>query len=52
MTAWSRLLGGGVRDPVVGGNVLIGVAFGVGTAAFFLVQNLVLKTYASRPRSI
>jgi hypothetical protein len=43
MTAWSRLLGRGVRDPVVGGNLLIGVAFGVGTAAFFLIQNLVLK---------
>ena len=45
MTAWSRLLGGGVRDPVVGGNLLIGVAFGVGLAALFL---LILKIYGPR----
>ena len=42
MIAWSRLLGGAVRDPVVGGNLLIGAAFGVATAAVFLVHNLVL----------
>jgi serine/threonine-protein kinase len=42
MIAWSRLLGGAVRDPAVGGNLLIGAAFGVATAAVFLVHNLVL----------
>ena len=42
MIAWSRLLGGAVLDPVVGGNLLIGVAFGVATAAVFLVHRLVL----------
>jgi serine/threonine-protein kinase len=42
MIAWSRLLGGGVRDPVVGGNLLIGVAFGVGGAVIFRFRNLVL----------
>ena len=42
MIAWSRLLGGAIRDPVVGGNLLIGVAFGVGVALIFLVHNLVL----------
>jgi serine/threonine protein kinase len=33
---WSRLLGGGVRDPLVGGHLLIGAANGVGmfTVAF------------------
>jgi hypothetical protein len=36
MTAWSRLLGGAVRDSVVGGNLLIGAAFGVATSGVFL----------------
>jgi hypothetical protein len=30
MITWSRLLGGGVRDPLVGGHVLIGITVGVG----------------------
>ena len=30
MIAWSRLLGGGVRDALVGGHVLIGIAMGIG----------------------
>ena len=36
MITWSRLLGGGVRDPLVGGHLLIGAAFGIGmfTVAF------------------
>jgi predicted Ser/Thr protein kinase len=42
LIGWSRLLGGAVRDPVVGGNLLIGAVFGVATAAVFLVHNLVL----------
>jgi serine/threonine-protein kinase len=42
MIAWSRLLGGAVRDPVVGGNLLIGTAFGVATAGVFLAHNLIL----------
>jgi serine/threonine-protein kinase len=43
MIAWSRLLGGGVRDPVMGGDLLIGVACGVGQAAFFLGTALILE---------
>ena len=35
MITWSRLLGGGVRDPLVGGHLLIGGAFGVGLAAYW-----------------
>jgi len=35
MITWSRLLGGGVRDPLVGGHLLIGGAFGVGLAAYY-----------------
>jgi len=30
MITWSRLLGGRVRDPLVGGHLLIGMAFGIG----------------------
>jgi hypothetical protein len=40
MITWSRLLGGGVRDPLVGGHLLIGVAFGVGLADYFFVGRL------------
>ena len=32
MIAWSRLLGGGVRDALVGGHLLIGIALGIGLA--------------------
>ena len=45
--AWSRLLGGGVRDPVVGGNLLIGVACGVGVAAFWRIYYLIVQVYDS-----
>jgi serine/threonine-protein kinase len=45
--AWSRLLGGGVRDPVVGGNLLIGVACGVGVAAFWRIYSLIVQVYGS-----
>ncbi len=40
MITWSRLLGGGVRDPLVGGHLLIGAAFGVGFAAWIFVVRL------------
>ena len=30
MITWSRLLGGRIRDPLVGGHLLIGVASGIG----------------------
>jgi serine/threonine-protein kinase len=29
IVSWSRILGGKLRDPLVGGDILIGVAFGV-----------------------
>ena len=36
---WSRLLGGGVRDPLVGGHLLIGGTLGVGFAVWaFIVR--------------
>jgi hypothetical protein len=40
MITWSRLLGGGIRDALVGGHLLIGVAFGVGLAIWSFVVNL------------
>jgi hypothetical protein len=40
MVAWSRLLGGGVRDPLVGGHLLIGYAFGFGLATVLFVSRL------------
>ena len=43
MIAWSRLLGGRVRDPVVSGDLLIGVAFGVGIVVLAGFRNLVLE---------
>jgi hypothetical protein len=32
LVSWTRLLGGSVRDPLVGRDVLIGVAWGLGSA--------------------
>jgi hypothetical protein len=40
MITWSRLLGGGVRDSLVGGHLLIGVAFGVAYTILFAVPPL------------
>jgi hypothetical protein len=47
MIAWSRLLGGGVRDPVVGGHLLIGTAFGIGFTILGLVQRLLVEQSGS-----
>jgi hypothetical protein len=43
MITWSRLLGGGVRDALVGGHLLIGIAFGVICALLGLVYRLLLE---------
>ncbi|MGA8234108.1 MAG: hypothetical protein WB795_21710, partial [Candidatus Acidiferrales bacterium] len=40
MIAWTRLLGGGVRDAMVGGHLLIGVALGIGLAIWSFVVDL------------
>ena len=40
MITWSRLLGGGVRDPLVGGHVLIGITLGVGLHTLFWIPLL------------
>ena len=41
MISWSRVLGGSLRDPLVGRDVLIGVLFGTGLMLFSPLQNLV-----------
>ena len=41
MITWSRVLGGGLRDPLVGSHLLIGIAFGVGYTLLFLVGDLI-----------
>ncbi len=45
--SWSRLLSGGVRDPLVGGHLLIAVAIGVSVASLNLVRGLLLAQYGS-----
>jgi hypothetical protein len=44
--SWSRLLGGGLRDPLVGTHMLYGVALGIGLALLFAAEELL-----SQPRS-
>lgn len=39
MISWSRLLGGGFRDPLVGGHVLAGIAMGIGSTLCILLAN-------------
>jgi len=41
MISWSRLLGGGIRHPLVGGHLLVGVAFGMAYTVLFQVRSLV-----------
>lgn len=43
MIPWSRLLAGGFRDPLVGGHLLAGVAFGVWVALSVAVGRLSLE---------
>jgi uncharacterized membrane protein (DUF441 family) len=45
--SWSRLLSGGIRDPLVGGQLLAGIAVGVSAALLSLVQQLLLAHYDS-----
>jgi hypothetical protein len=40
LISWSRLLGGGVHHPLVGGHLLIGVAFGVAYPLLFSIPAL------------
>jgi tRNA A-37 threonylcarbamoyl transferase component Bud32 len=47
MITWSRLLTGGFRDPLVGGHLLAGIAFGIGLGTFFLLRELFEEHYGT-----
>ncbi len=48
MITWSRMLGGGFRDPLVGGHMLAGVAMGIGGSLFNYLQRFFLQYDALR----
>ena len=47
MITWSRVLSGGLRDPLVGGHLLFGVALGIGLALLNLGDRLALEHYGT-----
>jgi hypothetical protein len=52
MISWSRLLGGGFRDPLVGGHALFGVALGLGLAFLILGRRLAPEDYGPGPVAV
>jgi hypothetical protein len=40
LISWQRLLSGAIRDPLVGGHLLIGIAFGMASGVMFKVGDL------------
>jgi len=49
LISWSRLLGGGRRDPLVGRDILIGIAFGAAIAAYVAVSRDVVAAITGQP---
>ncbi len=49
MIGWSRLLAGGIRDPLVGRDVLAGIALGVFSGLLALVQQFLLMRFGAPP---
>jgi len=49
MIGWNRLLAGGVRDPLVGGDVLVGLTLGTAAALVSKLHQLVLLGFGSMP---
>jgi serine/threonine-protein kinase len=49
MIAWNRLLAGGVRDPLVGRDVLVGLTFGTAAALVTKLHELVLLRFGATP---
>jgi serine/threonine-protein kinase len=47
MIAWSRVLGGEFRDPLVGGHLLAGIALGLGSLLCGLLRALAVQSYGS-----
>jgi len=52
LISWSRLLGGGVRDPMVGGHLLIGFSLGVWFAIFFFVEDIFFERQGFIPQMV
>jgi serine/threonine-protein kinase len=49
LIAWTRVLAGRIRDPLVGGHVLVGTAFGVGLAIWFAVRSWTMLQQGAVP---
>jgi predicted Ser/Thr protein kinase len=49
MISWNRLLAGGVRDPLVGRDVLVGLTFGTAAALVGSAHELVLRGFGATP---
>jgi serine/threonine-protein kinase len=49
LIAWSRVIGGQLRDPLVGRDVLVGVVFGVWLAMFESCDNILLPLIGLKP---
>lgn len=49
MISWNRLLAGGVRDPLVGRDVLVGVTLGMAATLLEKVQQIVLGGFGATP---
>jgi hypothetical protein len=49
--SWSRVLGGSLRDPLVGKDLLAGVLFGAGFTMLFKLEHLA-RLYAGAPPAI
>lgn len=47
--AWSRLLAGGYRDPLVGRDILIGAVFGVGIILLGFLSSIGLRSIGQPP---
>jgi len=52
MITWSRVLSGGFRDPLVGGHLLLGVAFGIGLSLENSGYLLALERYGTLSTNI
>ena len=50
LISWTRALAGSVRDPMLGGHVLIGTAMGVGFAVLAALRTIVLFQKGIAPR--
>jgi predicted Ser/Thr protein kinase len=49
MIGWSRLLAGGIRDPLVGRDTLVGLTFGTAAALLGLLQQLLVLRFGTMP---